>query len=271
MSTHGDNLPTQQMHSILELVSTMAAIRDKSAWGRNQSLQAVVQHLKTEIDELAQAVSMQDTVNCAEELGDVLMMAIFGQTLLEKEGNGDFDLAIRSTIRKLHQRYPELFRPNRQLLFPFFPEHPDHSSEERTWAHIKNRQKTLAFCFCPNEACPLFETPGVEMLELREDSTHRVHLFCNECEESANMSQGVLFYNKSSDRNCIAAAIANYIRTRNLSLSANENGISRWTLRRNLRSIFPMRRALARLLKGRFDLDEDETLQAIEDYHEPFG
>ncbi len=100
------------MTTIDDLFETLAALRHPETgchWDRSQSLPDMLKPLRSEVEELAEAIGNDDTESMAEELGDVLWNVLFLMDLLASErGVAPHDV-MRLVQEKMIARHPHVF------------------------------------------------------------------------------------------------------------------------------------------------------------------
>ena len=96
---------------LAELISTIKTLRGKDGcpWDKRQDTISLLKYLKSEHQELVEAIENDDHVNICEELGDLLYLIIM---LSEIHSDHDkfhlFDV-IRTVNEKLIRRHPHVF------------------------------------------------------------------------------------------------------------------------------------------------------------------
>lgn len=83
--------------------------RKNSAWSRKNTLEFRFAELKSEIDELGEAIKNKDLENIKEEIGDVIGDAFFLGVMAEEYGYFSMDDVIESYIKKFKRRKPWIF------------------------------------------------------------------------------------------------------------------------------------------------------------------
>jgi MazG family protein len=82
---------------------------DGCPWDRAQTHRSLRRHLLDETYELLDAIEDGDPARLREELGDVLLQAVFHAQLAADEGSFDIDDVAESTVEKLIRRHPHVF------------------------------------------------------------------------------------------------------------------------------------------------------------------
>ncbi len=96
---------------VLDLVRVVARLRapDGCPWDRAQSHRSLRRHLLDETYELLDAIEDGDPVRLREELGDLLLQAVFHAQMAADEGDFDVDDVAEVTVEKLIRRHPHVF------------------------------------------------------------------------------------------------------------------------------------------------------------------
>jgi tetrapyrrole methylase family protein/MazG family protein len=96
---------------LLDLVRVVARLRapDGCPWDRAQTHRSLRRHLLDETYELLDAIEARDPVRLREELGDVLLQAVFHAQMAADGGEFDIDDVSEVTVEKLIRRHPHVF------------------------------------------------------------------------------------------------------------------------------------------------------------------
>jgi uncharacterized protein YabN with tetrapyrrole methylase and pyrophosphatase domain len=102
---------TQYLHELSELLSTITALRGKDGcpWDKRQTPFSLLKHLKSECQELDNAVRNDDPVNVCEELGDLLYILIMISEMHHDHDEFQFSDVIHTVNQKLIRRHPHVF------------------------------------------------------------------------------------------------------------------------------------------------------------------
>ncbi|HEX6262920.1 MAG TPA: nucleoside triphosphate pyrophosphohydrolase [Actinomycetota bacterium] len=112
-----DHVPTGPVPSgrggerLLDLVRVVARLRapDGCPWDRAQTHMSLRRHLLDEAYELIEAIEEGTPDDLKEELGDVLLQAIFHAQMAADDGTFDVDDVAEVTVEKLIRRHPHVF------------------------------------------------------------------------------------------------------------------------------------------------------------------
>jgi tetrapyrrole methylase family protein/MazG family protein len=96
---------------LLDLVKVVARLRapDGCPWDRAQTHRTLRRHLLDESYELLDAIEEGDQDRLKEELGDVLLQAVFHSQMAADAGDFDVDDVAEVTLEKLIRRHPHVF------------------------------------------------------------------------------------------------------------------------------------------------------------------
>lgn len=118
------------------LRAVVAALRGDPGcpWDREQTIESLLPFMRSECDEVADAVAAGDRAALCEELGDLLFNVLFMSRVAEEEGAFDLDDVIEGIAAKLIRRHPHVFEAPRRI-----------SIEEawQSWQRIKAEEKDL--------------------------------------------------------------------------------------------------------------------------------
>ena len=100
---------TTDNDSFARLLSTIRELRQKCPWDREQTLGDTSRHLLEEAYEVVDAIASEHPPDIAEELGDLIVQALFTATIAsESEGPAVTEL-LESAARKLIRRHPHVY------------------------------------------------------------------------------------------------------------------------------------------------------------------
>ncbi len=96
---------------LLDLVRVVARLRapDGCPWDRAQTHRSLRRHLLDETYELLDAIEDGDASRLKEELGDLLLQAVFHAQMAADDGSFDVDDVAEGTVEKLIARHPHVF------------------------------------------------------------------------------------------------------------------------------------------------------------------
>ncbi len=96
---------------LLDLVRVVARLRapDGCPWDRAQTHRSLRRHLLDEAYELIDAIEDGDPLRLKEELGDVMLQAVFHAQMASDDGVFDIDDVAELTVEKLIRRHPHVF------------------------------------------------------------------------------------------------------------------------------------------------------------------
>lgn len=94
-----------------DLVQTFAVLRGPNGcpWDKKQTHETLIKCLRSETQELVDAIEKKDDENMKEELGDVLLQVLMHSQIAAEEGKFTIDDVIQGLYDKLHRRHPHVF------------------------------------------------------------------------------------------------------------------------------------------------------------------
>lgn len=119
---------------LLDLVRVVARLRapDGCPWDRAQTHMSLRRHLLDEAYELIEAIEDGTLDDLRDELGDVLLQAVFHAQMAADDGAFDIDDVAEGTVEKLIRRHPHVFADVRA-------DTPEHVYAN--WERIKEEEK----------------------------------------------------------------------------------------------------------------------------------
>src|ERR1700689_795683 len=93
------------------LVGIMARLRAPGGcpWDREQSFDTIKPYLLEETYEVLDAIDQRDWPGLAEELGDLMLQAVFFAQMASEEGRFDISDSLEAINSKLVRRHPHVF------------------------------------------------------------------------------------------------------------------------------------------------------------------
>jgi MazG family protein len=103
--------PTTTGTRFERLVSIMARLRAPGGcpWDREQNFETIKPYLLEETYEVFDAIDQQDWAGLAEELGDLMLQAVFFAQMAAEEGKFRIDDSLDAISEKLVRRHPHVF------------------------------------------------------------------------------------------------------------------------------------------------------------------
>lgn len=104
-------VPPLPRSSLLDLQELIAHLRapEGCPWDQEQTLETLKAFLLDEASEVMEAIDAEDDDHTAEELGDLLGIAVMIAQVAGEEGRFQMGDAIRSSVEKLTRRHPHVF------------------------------------------------------------------------------------------------------------------------------------------------------------------
>src|SRR5205085_2701788 len=93
------------------LVDIMARLRAPGGcpWDREQTFDTIKPYLLEETYEVLEAIDQRDWTGLAEELGDLMLQAVFFAQMASEEGTFRIDDSLEAITEKLVRRHPHVF------------------------------------------------------------------------------------------------------------------------------------------------------------------
>lgn len=93
------------------LIDTLQKLRGPNGcpWDKAQTHQSLIKCLKEESQEVINAIEKKDDENLKEELGDLLLQALFHALIAEEEKRFTLQEVIEGLNKKLISRHPHVF------------------------------------------------------------------------------------------------------------------------------------------------------------------
>ncbi len=103
-----------------DLVQTFAVLRGPNGcpWDKKQTHETLIKCLRSETQELVDAIEKKDDENMKEELGDVLLQVLMHSQIAAEEGKFTIDDVIQGLYDKLHRRHPHVFGSHARAATP---------------------------------------------------------------------------------------------------------------------------------------------------------
>jgi ATP diphosphatase len=120
---------------IERLLAIMAALRTPGSgcpWDLEQDFATIAPYTIEEAYEVAEAIARGDLLDLKDELGDLLLQAVFHARMAEEAGAFDFGDVVESITGKLIRRHPHVFGDARDL---------SPAGVKALWGEIKQAEK----------------------------------------------------------------------------------------------------------------------------------
>lgn len=111
-------LCTEKTHDWSSLTQLVALLRSEIGcpWDRAQDHQSIRENLIEETYEVVEGIDDNDSATLREELGDLILQAVFHARIEEEQGNFNMDDVIGDICDKLIRRHPHIFTDSDKLL-----------------------------------------------------------------------------------------------------------------------------------------------------------
>jgi len=91
------------------LIAIIGELRDKCPWDRAQTLPEAARHLLEEAYEVVDAIAAAEPREVAEELGDLMVQALFAATIAAESSGPPLADLLEGAARKLIRRHPHIY------------------------------------------------------------------------------------------------------------------------------------------------------------------
>src|SRR6516165_4430507 len=91
------------------LIAIIAELRQRCPWDREQTLPEAARHLLEEAYEVVDAITTADPGAVAEELGDLIVQALFAATIASESNGPAVPHLLEGAARKLVRRHPHVY------------------------------------------------------------------------------------------------------------------------------------------------------------------
>ena len=122
------------METVTPLLSIIRRLRGENGceWDRKQTPDSMWRCLAEEVYELEEAIVKEDTVNIAEELGDVLFQVLFVLEIFQEQGRLTFSQVVDQVAQKMIRRHPHVYQDAKI---------DSEDALNRQWEQIKKQEK----------------------------------------------------------------------------------------------------------------------------------
>ena len=129
-----DQLPTQSIHRLLQLIQKLRHPEQGCPWDRQQTFATIAPYTVEEAYEVADAIERQDLSALKEELGDLLFQVVFHARIAEEQDEFAFGDVVQAICDKMESRHPHVFGT----------EHIDTAEQQATaWEQHKQRERAV--------------------------------------------------------------------------------------------------------------------------------
>jgi len=118
--------------SFVRLISTIRELREKCPWDREQKLGDTSHHLLEEAYEVVDAIASEHPGDIAEELGDLIVQALFTATIASESDGPAVGKLLEEAAQKLVRRHPHVYGESKAATVEEVLE---------LWEKIKDREK----------------------------------------------------------------------------------------------------------------------------------
>lgn len=236
------------MKSLNILIEMIEKIITESEWGKHQDYFSLLKFLISEVNEFKEAIEIEDKINIAEELGDLLMLILFYMVLIEYDTDISKNELIENVCKKLEERYPTVFKEKAFQRTLFNTEEEDAAEVEKIeWYKQKDKTNVIKYCYCKNKSCSEYLEPGSPFIRLDKKT-----LICNKCNSKFDFRHTCLFPRTRTDRNKLLSLIYHKSKSNNHKIIADKLGVSENILKRALNISDEEAVVLSKIMSRRF-------------------
>ena len=122
------------MYSYEELLNVIAQLRGEHGcpWDKAQTHESLIPCLRSECEEVVQAIEQHDEEYLCEELGDVLLQVLLHARIAEEEGQFTMADVVNGLAEKMVRRHPHVFGNE---------EYGSPEQNQARWEEIKRQEK----------------------------------------------------------------------------------------------------------------------------------
>lgn len=101
----------EKRHTFQEFRDIVTTLRSEQGcpWDREQTIVSMIQYLREETEEVADAIEHNDMENLCEELGDVLYQIVMISKIAEEKEFFTIDDVVDNIAKKMVRRHPNVF------------------------------------------------------------------------------------------------------------------------------------------------------------------
>src|SRR5438552_12913161 len=101
--------PSRDIARLLELMAALRSPGSGCRWDLEQTFETIAPYTLEEAYEVADAIARGDLAGLKDELGDLLLQAVFHARMAEERGTFDFGDVVYAITGKLVRRHPHVF------------------------------------------------------------------------------------------------------------------------------------------------------------------
>ena len=119
------------MEEFDKLIELLKLDRKESEWGRSFTMESSLKELKSEVEEIEEALKNNDIQNLKEEIGDSLGDLLFLAIIAEEKGLFSIKDSLKSMHERMKRRKPWLLKG----------EKVSKEEEQKIWDEIKRKER----------------------------------------------------------------------------------------------------------------------------------
>jgi MazG family protein len=99
----------RKIETLRAIMKALRTPKSGCPWDLEQNFQTIAPYTIEEAYEVADAITQGNRAHLCEELGDLLLQAVYHAQMAEEEGSFTFDDVIETVCRKMVRRHPHVF------------------------------------------------------------------------------------------------------------------------------------------------------------------
>ena len=107
--TDPTNMDPRNVETLRAIMKALRTPGSGCPWDLEQSFETIAPYTIEEAYEVADAIARGDKTELRQELGDLLLQAVYHAQLAEEEGSFSFDDVVEAISRKMIRRHPHVF------------------------------------------------------------------------------------------------------------------------------------------------------------------
>jgi MazG family protein len=107
--TNPADLDPRRIETLRAIMKALRTPKTGCPWDLEQNFATIAPYTIEEAYEVADAIAREDRADLCEELGDLLLQAVYHAQMAEEEGSFRFDDVVESICRKMVRRHPHVF------------------------------------------------------------------------------------------------------------------------------------------------------------------
>jgi MazG family protein len=107
--TNPADMDPRDIETLRAIMKALRAPKTGCPWDLEQNFATIAPYTIEEAYEVADAIAREDRADLCEELGDLLLQAVYHAQMADEEGSFKFDDVVEAICRKMVRRHPHVF------------------------------------------------------------------------------------------------------------------------------------------------------------------